>query len=56
MYDKFKHFKKEGYGLVHVHDLGAFIVLPLKANCDLAKLLGGERHQQLITKTAKKKK
>ena len=50
MHEEFRQIKKAGYGVVHVHRLGAFIVLPLKSGCDLAELLGGNQHKKHVKK------
>ncbi|MBT4823810.1 hypothetical protein HN695_07720 [Candidatus Woesearchaeota archaeon] len=58
MLSEFKRIKKEGYGVIHAHKLGAFIVLPLKANCELASRLGLKEHNKALKKikTIAKKK
>jgi hypothetical protein len=52
MRKEFKNIKKDGYGILHVDKIGAFIVMPLKAGCDLAKI-GKEAHMK--KKTTKKR-
>ena len=49
MHETFKEIKKDGYGVVHVHNLGPFMVLPLKPESDLAKI-GEKIHKKALAK------